>query len=124
MTSTPGYFASTAPASAVPAPTASAPRPRRTGWRIAVVALATAIACPAAALAAFAATITWSGCFFSCSATPDHLGGGLLGLLAMFLLLAGPILAWLLFRSGRAVAWAFLSLIVAPALGVLPFVSH
>jgi hypothetical protein len=82
----------------------SRPAARPAAWRVVLVVLACLAAPPAAAVAAFVAVIVWSGCFISCDAGGgDHLAGAALWLLAVALLVLGPVLAWLLLRSGRAV---------------------
>ncbi len=86
-------------------------------WRIALTVVVALLSPPAAAVAGFAAAITWSGCFLSCTGT-NHGGGFLLGLLALFLLAAGPVLAWVLLRSSAWVA----ATIVVPVLVTLAFV--
>lgn len=71
---------------------------------------------PAAAIAAFIAAITWTGCFIECTDSGgDHLGGGLLGALAVALLLAAPVLAATLVRKA---AWV-LGAIAVPVVEVL-----
>ncbi len=104
MTDT-GYFA--------PSPVASH---RPAIWRIVLTVVVAVVAPPAAAVLGFVAVVTWSGCFISCTGA-DHTGGFLLGLLALSLLAAGPVLAWVLLRSGRWVAVA----IVVPVLVALAF---
>lgn len=57
---------------------------------------------PAAAVTAFIAAVEWSGCFIECNSatdTPDHVAGGLLWLLAVALLLSGPLFAVTLVRK-------------------------
>jgi hypothetical protein len=106
----------TSPYVAIPAQ--SLPRPA--AWRIAVVVLACLAAPPAAAVAAFVAAIVWSGCFISCDAGGgDHLAGAGLWLLAGALLVLGPVLAWLLLRSGRAVVAAVGGVIATLLTGAL-----
>jgi hypothetical protein len=71
---------------------------------------------PAAAFLGFLAAITWTGCFIECSdSRGDHLSGGLLGALAVAVLLAAPVLAATLVR--RAV-WV-LGAIAVPVAEVL-----
>ncbi len=90
-------------------------------WRTALVVLLSAVAAPAAGLAAFAAAITWSGCFLSCE-EPDRVAGGLLWLLVLGLLSAGPVCGWFLLRLAgvaRAVGGLVLGAVVTAAwLGV------
>jgi hypothetical protein len=71
--------------------------------------LAAVLGPPAAAVAAFIATIVWSDCFIECSGNPDYLGGGLLFALAGVMLLAGPVLAAMLVRKASWVIGAVLS---------------
>ena len=96
-----------------------APAPAGTGVRVLKVVLAVALvaaALAAAALAAFAALVTSTGCFISCS-DPQPGAGALLGLLAAALVVAGPLLARLMWRttgSPRALA-AWSALVLGPA---------
>ena len=77
--------------------------------------LASVFGPPAAAFTAFCAAITWSGCFIECSQPHgDHTTGGLLWLLAVALLLAGPVLAASMVRRATCVIAA----IAAPFLEV------
>ena len=75
----------------------------------------------AAALTAFAAHITTTGCFISCS-EPQPLAGAALAALAVALLAAGPLLAWWMWRTTRSphglVVWSVLVL-GPPALSLL-----
>jgi hypothetical protein len=89
-------------------PPVPAPRPV---WRAVVTVLASVVGPPAGAVAGFLSAITWSGCFLSCH-EPDHVRGGLLGLLALALLLSGPVLAAALMRSARWVAAAIAAPVV------------
>ena len=74
---------------------------------------------PAAALVAFIAAITWSGCFIECTGDGgDHFGGALLGALAVALVLAAPVLAAILVRR---TAWV-LGALAVPVLEVLVLV--
>ena len=70
-------------------------------WRTVLVTLLTAACLPAAAVSGFFADVVWTGCFFSCE-QPDHLRGGLLWLLTLVLLAAGPVAGGRLLRR-RAV---------------------
>ena len=96
-----------------------APAPAGTGVRVLKVVLAVALVAAglaAGALAAFAAHVTYTGCFISCS-NPQPGAGALLGLLAAALVAAGPVLAWLMWRttgSSRALA-AWSALVLGPA---------
>ncbi|MCU1601531.1 MAG: hypothetical protein JWO22_2240 [Frankiales bacterium] len=76
-------------------PTASG---RETAGQVLTV-LASVLGPPAAAVTAFFASITWSGCFLSCSDAPDHTTGGLLWALAAGLLLLAPVLAATMVRK-------------------------
>jgi hypothetical protein len=58
-------------------------------------------------VAGFAALVTWTGCFIECTGE-NHRDGGLLGVLAVVLLAAGPALVALLYRS-RAWCWVALT---------------
>ena len=73
-------------------------------WRTVLVVLVAGVGAPGAAVAAFAAAVVWSGCFIGCSGGGDHLAGGLLGLLALGLLAAGPGVGWWL-RRWTGVLW-------------------
>ena len=98
MTTTPqgyGYFGAT-----VEAPTGNLPGPRRrpapapvalsrVAWRAVVSVLATVAGVGGAMVAAFAAAVTWSGCFLSCQ-PGNHPLGAALGVLTVLLLAAGP----------------------------------
>jgi len=86
----------------------------------------------AAALAAVASYVTTTGCFISCSA-PEPEVGAALGLLAVALLAAGPVLVWLMWRTTRSArelaVWSVLvlgppslSLLLGVLSPVLPFV--
>jgi hypothetical protein len=88
----------------LPAPLVSRPAP----WRVAVTTVVALLGPPAAAFVTFAASITWTGCFIECNIDhrPNHPVGALLYLLAIALLLAGPVLAGWLLRSRTAVALA------------------
>jgi len=81
-----------------------APATTRTGAMTAakvVVAIVLVGAGLAAALVAGAiAAIVYSGCFIECS-DPNHLGGVLLGLLALGLLVGACSLAFVMWRSAR-----------------------
>jgi hypothetical protein len=80
--------------------------------------LASVFGPPAAVVAAFFASIEWSGCFIECNSatdTPDHLTGGLLWLLALAFLTAGPVLAAVLVRRP---AWV-LGAVAAPVVEAL-----
>ncbi len=88
-------------------------------WRTIVVALATLGGPLAALVAGFVALITWSGCFLGCSSAPDHTGGGLLGVLAVLLLVSGPVLAGLLLKRASAVGWSVLGVVGVLAATVL-----
>ena len=102
----------------VTTPRQAAARP--TTWRVVLVVLACLAGPPAAVVAAFAAVIVWTGCFLSCDAGGgDHLAGGALGLLAGALLVLGPVLAWLLVRSGRAVVAAIGGVVATLLTGAL-----
>ena len=68
-------------------------------WRYVVTALVAVVGPPLGLFAGFIAWVGWNDCFLSCQGHPDHLGGGLLGLLAVALLLAGPALSIWLLRS-------------------------
>ena len=84
--------------------------------------LASVVGPPAAAFAAFVAAITWSGCFIECSSYDDgdRTTGALLGLLAVALLLAAPVLAATLVRR-----WTWvLGAIAVPVLEVLLLLAH
>jgi hypothetical protein len=83
---------------------------QRPVWRTVVTVLTILLGPPAAAVAGFAALVTWSGCFLSCS-QPNHVTGGLLGLLAAGLLLSGPVLATALMRSWQWVLGAIAALL-------------
>ena len=88
-------------------------------WRYVVTALGAVAGPPLGLFAAFAASVRWTGCFLSCNGRPDHLGGGLLGLLAAALLMAGPALSIWLLRSWQWVAGTIaLPLLVAGLLGL------
>jgi low affinity Fe/Cu permease len=77
--------------------------------------LASVFGPPAAAVVAFLAAITWSGCFIECSQpVGDHTGGGLLWLLAIALLLLGPVLAASMVRK---LTWV-VAAVAAPFLDV------
>ncbi|MDX6197903.1 MAG: hypothetical protein QOJ79_1054 [Actinomycetota bacterium] len=94
---------------------------RSAPWRVAATTVMALVGPPSAGFFAFWATVTWTGCFIDCNEATDHpnpVGGGLLYALAIALLLSGPVLAWLLLRSGKAVALT----LVVPALIVLYFV--
>lgn len=104
MTQT-GYFAPPSPTSHRPAI-----------WRIVLTVVVAVLGPPSAAVAGFAAAVTWSGCFLSCTGT-NHGAGFLLGLLALFLLASGPVLAWVLLRSSVWVA----ATIAVPVLVALAF---
>jgi len=69
-----------------------------TVWRIALTVVVAVVGPPTAAVLGFVAAVTWSGCFISCTGA-NHGGGFLLGLLALCLLAAGPVLAGVLLRS-------------------------
>ena len=102
-----------------PPPAASA---RETAGKVLTV-LASVFGPPAAAVVAFFAAITWSGCFIECSqSSGDHTQGGLLWLLAGALLLVGPVLAAAMVRKATWVAVA----IAAPflELGFLVLLAH
>ena len=76
-------------------------------WRIILVALTCLLSPPAAVIAGFAGYFFYSDCIFECTpGSGDHLGGGLLLLLAVARLVAGPVMAWLLLRRWLAVALA------------------
>jgi low affinity Fe/Cu permease len=77
-------------------------RTRPATWRLLLVALTSVAGAPAGVVGAWIAAVVWSGCFIECSGG-DHLQGGALWLLAIALLLAGPVLAWLLLRRAVAV---------------------
>ena len=95
------------------------PSPAPSPGRIVVIALATLLGPPPALVVAFIAAVTWSGCFLSCS-QPNHVGGALLFGLALLMVLAGPLLAWLLLRRWRAVGCAVLGVVgVLLTLGLL-----
>jgi len=79
-------------------------------WRYVLITLAVLGGPPAAAVAAFVAVVTWSGCFLSCS-EPNHPVGALLGLLAAVLAVSGPALAWVLLRRWSAVGYALLGVL-------------
>ena len=112
-----GYFAPTS-AGTQGEPTS----PRRAAWRAAITVLATILGPPLALFAAFAASIVWSGCFMTCEGS-DHLTGGLLWVLALGLLAAGPVLAATVMRSRTAtmvtsaVGVGVVVLVVVPLLG-------
>lgn len=72
-------------------------------WRIVLTVVVAVLGPPSAAVAGFAAAVTWSGCFLFCTGA-NHGGGFLLGLLALGLLASGPVLAWVLLRSSVWVA--------------------
>ncbi len=86
-------------------------------WKAVVVGLTVLVGLPASLVAGFAAAITWTGCFLSCSDPNPLLGFGL-GVLALALLLAGPALAWVLYRRWAAVAYAALALPLTGLLGL------
>jgi hypothetical protein len=85
-------------------------------WRIVLTVVVAVFGPLSAAVAGFAAIITWSGCFLSCTGA-NHGGGFLLGLLALGLLASGPVLAWVLLRS---IVWVAAT-IVLPVPVVLAF---
>ena len=106
----------TSPYVTIPAQAAARPA----AWRVVLVVLACLLAPPAAAVAAFVAAIVWSGCFIGCDpGGGDHLAGGGLWLLAVVLLVLGPVLAWLLLRSGRAVLAAIGGVVATLLTGAL-----
>jgi hypothetical protein len=79
---------------------------------LAVVAMIGAVL--GALVTAFAASITWTGCFIECSGE-DHVGGALLGLLAAAVLAAGPLAVAGLYSSRawlRAAGAAFAVVLV------------
>ena len=89
------------------------PRPvepaRDEAWRVVLVVLGCLFGPGAAAFAGFFGLITFTGCFLSCDgAAADPLAGGLLLVLALGLLLSGPLLAWALIRRASAVLVAVL----------------
>lgn len=90
------------------------PSPGRTLLRVVLALVLVLAGVLAAAVTAFFAAITWSGCFLSCEpGGGDELAGGLLGLLAVALLVAGPVLARVVWRrtATRPVTlWAVLVL--------------
>ena len=86
-------------------------------WKVLLTVVVAVIGPPAAALTAFFAAVTWSGCFIECSSSGDHLAGGLLCVLAIGLLLAAPVLAATLLRSW---IWAVATLVL-PGLAVAAF---
>ena len=100
----------------VPVPTATATAPRRSVAAVIGTVVFTALSIPAALVAAFAAAVTWSGCFISCTG-PDHVAGALLWLLVVAILSAGPALAAGVLRTRKAViVTAILPGLVATAL--------
>ena len=117
-----------------PPASSAAPGHAGTGVRVLKVMLAVglvAAALAAAALAAFVAFVTYTGCFISCS-DPQPGAGALLGLLAVALVAAGPLLAWLMWRTtgsrGALAAWsvvvlgpAVLALLAGGLSPLLPF---
>lgn len=90
---------------------------RRPIWKPVVTVLVAAAGPPAGLVAAFVSLVTWSGCLLTCEGErPDPLLGALLALLALGLMVSGPVLAWALLRSR---AWV-VGTVVGPVLaGVL-----
>ena len=97
--------ASPSPTSPSPAAAPRLPAPLP-GWVVPVKVL-TSMALvgsflAAAAVAGFIATIVYSGCFLSCTGR-NEVGGLLLWALAAVLVLAGPALSVLMWRTARSV---------------------
>ena len=83
-----------------------APAVRRGAWPVVRAFLAVGAvlgALFAAAVAAFASAVTWTGCFIGCTGE-DHTNGALLAALAVALLASGPAAVAGLYRS-RAWWW-------------------
>lgn len=98
---------------------AAQPRtPAGTAWRVVLVGVISLLSAGAGVVVAFIAAITWSGCFLSCTGE-NHVGGALLGLLALALVAAGPVLARGLFGRWSAAVWTVLALVVVGPLGVV-----
>lgn len=93
------------------------PPARPAVWKILLTVVVAVMGPPAAAVTAFFAAVTWSGCFIGCTSSGDHLAGGLLWGLAIALLMTGPVLAATLLRSWIWVA----ATIVLPVLAVAAF---
>ncbi len=70
-----------------------------------------------ALLAAFAALVTWSGCFISCTGE-NHVGGMLIAAVGVLSLASGPVAVSGLYRSA---AWMWCAFAAALAGGVLAF---
>jgi hypothetical protein len=88
----------------------------------AVLAVAAVVASLLGALvAAFIAAITWSGCFIACTGE-NHAGGAALGVLAVLILAAGPVVVKALYSGAawlRTAGWVGAGVLVVLALGIL-----